>query len=142
LSCENIRSHIWGNHNMGLMPMNDSMRSCIPLLNVIEDSEQPFFWNQVPIFNVVPSSCHIIKHAHEIPIYGYPLILVGHSFLDKNEYPITTFSFGYRFHLVIWIYSIRTCHEFIMFWLNESHDLLEFPIGLVGAFGLDVTFNI
>jgi len=92
LSCKNIRSHTWGNHNMGLVPMNDSMRSCILLLNVVEDLEQPFFRSQVPIFNIVLSSCHIIKHTYDIPIYGSPVILVGHLFLDKSECPISKFS--------------------------------------------------
>jgi hypothetical protein len=77
---------------MGLVPMNDSMRSCIPLLNVVEDLEQLFFRSQVPIFNIVPSSCHIIKHTYEIHVYGSPFILVDHSFLDKSECPIATFS--------------------------------------------------
>ncbi len=92
MSCKNIRSHTWGNHNMGLVPMTDSMRSCIPLLNVVKDSKQLFFRSQVPIFSIEPSSCHVIKHTYEIPIYGSPFILVGHSFLDKNECSITTFS--------------------------------------------------
>jgi hypothetical protein len=123
--------------------MNDSMCSCIPLLNVVEDSKQLYFRNQVPIFNIVPSSCHIIKNIYEIHVCGSPFILVCHSFLDKSEYPITIyFPFGCCFHLVTWIYNIQIYHEFIMFWLNQSHDLLELLVGLVGVFGLDVRCNI